>query len=262
MHITSPQNPKIKNLVKLRRRRHRDRQRRMLIDGGRALRLALQNNVPLETLYFVPEQADAGVLALARRQNVPLQPVSPAVFQKIGYGDNPDGLLGVAPQPPLRLQDLPAPPRRPLYLIAEGLEKPGNIGAILRSADAAGASALILCDCRTDVYNPNVIHASRGAFFTVPVAVATAADALLWLRERNVPIFAAAPDADATPFTRAVLRPPVAIAVGAEHRGLTEVWLRHPRLRIPMFGQVDSLNVAQAAPLLLFEAVRQREATP
>jgi len=99
MLITSPQNPKIKNLVKLRRRRGRDRQKRMLIDGGRALQLALQNNVPLETIYFVPEQADADVLARARRQNVPLQAVSPAVFQKIGYGDNPDGLLGVAPQP-------------------------------------------------------------------------------------------------------------------------------------------------------------------
>ncbi|RME44534.1 MAG: RNA methyltransferase, partial [Caldilineae bacterium] len=105
MRITSLQNPKIKNLVKLRRRHHRDRQRRMLIDGGRALRLALQNDVPLEAIYFVPEQADAGLLARARQQGIPLQPVSDAVFQKIGYGDNPDGLLGVAPQPPLRLQD-------------------------------------------------------------------------------------------------------------------------------------------------------------
>ena len=145
----------------------------------------------------------------------------------------------------------------PLYLVAERLEKPGNLGAMLRSADAAGATALVLCDGRTDLWNPNVIRASQGACFAVPVAVASAAETLAWLRQRAVQIVAAAPLAARSCYDLD-LRHPSALVLGAEHDGLTSIWSGEASVRIPMSGQVDSLNVAQTATVLLFEAVRQR----
>ena len=162
--ITSRHNPTVKNLVKLRQRRERDRQKLLLIDGARALRLALHNAFPLTTIYFAEHIAHvhADLLQHARGAGITLQAVTAAVFHKIGYGDNPDGVLGVAPQPDVCLAHLPSA-AVPLYLITEGLEKPGNLGAILRSADAAGVTGLIVCDSQTDIWNPNVIRASQGA---------------------------------------------------------------------------------------------------
>jgi len=256
--ITSLQNPHIKNLVKLRQRRQRSRQKLMLIDGARALRLALRNGFPVRTVFIAEDVVSAhdDLLAETRQAGAAIQPVTAAVFAKIGYGDSPDGVLGLAPQPDFRLDDLPQPANA-LYLIAEGLEKPGNLGAILRSADAASVAGLLVCDSRTDIYNPNVIRASRGAFFSVPVAVAPTAAAIDWLTGRGVQIVAATPAAE-RPYFDVDMRRATAIAVGAEHSGLTDVWFRHPTVRLPMAGQVDSLNVAQSASILLYEAVRQR----
>lgn len=257
--ITSLQNPAIKNLVKLRQRRQRDKQKLMLVDGARALTLALKTGFPLQTIYFSDETAlqHAEILSPAEKSGVLLQGVSEAVFQKIGYGDAPDGLVGLAIQPDFSLDGLPRA-ENPLYLVAEGLEKPGNLGAILRSADAAGVSGLIICNSRTDAYNPNVIRASRGAFFSVPIAQTTTETGLAWLHQHDVQIIAASPAADSL-YSEVDLRGPIAIAVGTEHEGLTDVWFREKTVRIPMFGQVDSLNVAQSASILLFEAIRQRE---
>ena len=141
--------------------------------------------------------------------------------------------------------------------MVESVEKPGNLGAMLRSADAASVTALVLCDGRTDLWNPNVIRASQGACFAVPVAAATAKDALLWLRRGAVQIIAAAPLAPRS-YYAIDLRLPSALVLGAEHDGLTSVWRGETRVCIPMTGQLDSLNVAQTASILLFEAVRQR----
>ncbi len=259
--ISSLQNPKIKNVVKLRQRKHRDRQRLMLIDGARELRLALANNFPLDTLYLWDERAarHTDLLARAEARSVRVQPVTESVFRKIGYGDNPDGVLAVAPQPDFPLNALPCPPDA-LFLVAEGVEKPGNLGAMLRSADAAGVTALILCDTATDICNPNTIRASRGAFFTVPIAAASSTAALRWLRANGVQIVAASPAGKIFHF-EVDLRPATAIAVGAEHSGLTARWFDGTLVKIPMVGQVDSLNVAQSASILLFEAVRQRMAS-
>lgn len=254
--ITSLQNPQIKNLVKLRQRRQRDQQQLMLIDGVRALTLALRNGFSVETLYYRSEIASPVLIELARSKAVRLQPVSEAVFQKIGYGDNPDGHLGLAPQPKRQLADLPHRPN-PLYLIAEGLEKPGNLGAILRSADAAGISGLIICHSQTDIYNPNVIRASQGAFFTVPLAVTPHNVLLPWLREQHLVVYAAAPHAEKN-YSTVDMTGPTALVVGAEADGLTATWFNFTTVGIPMVGQVDSLNVAQTATLLIFEAVRQR----
>jgi TrmH family RNA methyltransferase len=256
--LTSLQNPTVKNLVALRQRRERERQQLILLDGARAIRLALYNTFPLITLYYAVDRAasHAELLQYAHAAGITLQAVTPAVFHKIGYGDHPDGLLGLATPPCVDLTALPTPPC-PLYLVAEGLEKPGNLGAILRSADAAGITGLIVCDGQTDIWNPNVIRASQGAFCTVPLVVASASAVLTWLRQQRAQILVALPKAQKC-YTTADLRRPTALVVGAEHVGLSPVWRRETAIGIPMAGQVDSLNVAQAASILLFEAVRQR----
>ena len=256
--ITSLHNPTVKNLVKLRQRRERDRQQQMLIDGARALRLALQNAFPVSAIYYAEDVAHihTDLLQRARITGVHLQEVSATVFHKIGYGENPDGVLGVASQP---RADLTALPVRglPLYLVTEGLEKPGNLGAILRSADAAGVTGVIVCDSQTDVWNPNVVRASQGAFCTVPIAIASAPEVLDWLRQRHIQILVATPSASQG-YTQIDLRLPSALVVGAEHTGVSPAWHSAIPICIPMAGQVDSLNVAQTASILLFEAVRQR----
>jgi RNA methyltransferase, TrmH family len=256
--ITSLHNPTVKNLVKLRQRRARDRQQLMLIDGARALRLALHNTFPVTTIYFDEDVAHihADLLQRARVTGVVLQEVSAAVFHKISYGDHADGVLGVATQPGAALTALPAR-GLPLYVVTEGLEKPGNLGAILRSADAAGVTGLIVCDSQTDIWNPNVIRASQGAFCTVPIAIASAPEVLDWLRQRHIQILVAMPSASQG-YTEIDLRLPSALIMGAEHTGVSPIWHNERPIRIPMAGQVDSLNVAQAAVILLFEAVRQR----
>ncbi len=257
--IASLQNLKIKNLVKLRRRRQRDRQKLMLIDGARALRMALDNHFDIDAIYFSETQRaeHAELLHQATLKNIALQPVSAAVFSKIGYGDTPDSILGLAEQPTLSLDNLPRS-QNPLYIIAEGLEKPGNLGAILRSADAAGVDGLILCNPQTDIYNPNVIRASRGTFFSVPMAQAAVEETFHWLREEALQIVAAAPESDRR-YTQVDMRPPTAIILGAEHAGLSDAWRKRTLVTIPMRGQADSLNVAQSASILMFEALRQRE---
>ena len=256
--ITSLSNPTVKNLVKLRQRRERTKQGMLLIDGALALRMALCNGIPVPAVYFSQTVTDrqADILRKAENTGGRLRPVTPAVFRKISYGNHPDGLLGIAPCPRVTLADLPRV-SKPLYLVAEGLEKPGNLGAMLRSADAAGATALVLCDGRTDLWNPNVIRTSQGACFAVPVAVATAKETLAWLRSGAVQVVAAAPTAPRS-YYEVDLRLPSALVLGAEHDGLTSVWRYEARVHIPMTGQVDSLNVAQTASILLFEAVRQR----
>ena len=184
--LTSVDNPAVKNLVKLRRHRERARQGVMLIDGARALRTALHNGFAVSAVFcsqaVATEQAE--LLRGAQAAGASLQPVSARVFGKIGYGERPDGILAVAPCPRAALADLPVVDT-PLYLVAERLEKPGNLGAMLRSAVAAGADALVLCDGRTDLWNPNVVRASQGACFAVPVAVAAADETLSWLRRRG-----------------------------------------------------------------------------
>ena len=257
--ISSLQNPTVKNLVKLRRRRERDAQQCFLIDGTRPLYIALGVGWPLDTIYCTPTAARGhdNLLAQARAHGIRLQTVTDVVFQKIGYGDHPDGLLGLARQPDLSLRRLPRP-AVPLYMITQGLEKPGNLGAILRSADAAGVTGVIVCDNQIDLWNPNVVRASQGACFTVPLATASALEILQWLHHQNIQLLAAAPTANQL-YTQVNLCLPTAMVVGAEHAGLSTAWLHSTCVRIPMAGRVDSLNVAQAASILLFEAVRQRQ---
>lgn len=263
--ITSPQNPRVKQVVRLRDRRHREREGRLLVEGSEELSMALAGGARPEALFLCPallNPAQANLLAQATAAAAEVFEVSQPVFEKIAYRENPDGWVAVLPAVRHTLDDLPAAVN-PLLLIAEAIEKPGNLGALLRSADAAGVTGVIVCDPTTDLNNPNVVRSSRGTLFTVPVVETTAAQAFAWLRARAIPIVAATPGA-AQAYTDSDLAGPVAIAVGAEHTGLSAAWLAQASVlvRIPMSGRVNSLNVATAAALLMYEAVRQRTASP
>jgi TrmH family RNA methyltransferase len=261
MAITSLQNSRIKLAVRLRQRRDREREGLMLVEGGDELRLALAAGARPQTLFTAPGARDSGpdgLPALARAAGAELIEVTAPVFEKMSYRDNPDGWLAIVPIVRRALADLTLS-AMPLVLVAEAVEKPGNLGAMLRTADAAGVDAVVVCDPATDIYNPNVVRASRGTLFTVPVVTAPSAEALIWLRSRAVQVVAATPQA-ALPYTRADLRRPSAIVVGTEDAGLTPAWLAQAdvAVQIPMRGRVNSLNVAASAALLLYEAVRQR----
>ncbi|MCP5469197.1 MAG: RNA methyltransferase [Chlamydiales bacterium] len=250
--IESVQNPKIKVARKLWKRRERDKSGLFLIEGYRELSRA---NVPVKMLFICPELflgENEGVL-IAKHKEV--YTVSEKVFRSLSYRDRPDGLLAIAEQKHYGLDILKG--KNPLYIVAEAIEKPGNLGTILRTADGCGADGVIVCDKCTDIYNPNVVRASTGTLFTQPVVEATTDECLEWLQKNGIAIVAATPHAD-TLYTDADLRGPLAIAVGTEQYGLSEKWMRCKQVKIPMRGVADSLNVAMATTLLLYEALRQR----
>ena len=265
LEITSPANPRIKQLVALRRRRSREQAGVTLVEGLAEIELALAAGVRPESLYFCPALASPESLSLAARAEAlgaEVAQVSRPVFEKISYREGPDGWLAVVPSVATTLDGLELGPE-PLVLVCAGLEKPGNLGAILRTADAAGVAAVIAADPVTDWGNPNVVRASKGAVFSVPVASGTSADVLDWIAGLGLRIVAATPDA-AQLVTGTDLTGPTAIAVGAEQTGLTSEWLDRAdqKVRIPMFGKADSLNVSISAAIIAYEAVRQRMQGP
>ncbi len=262
--ISSLQNPRVKQLVRLRDRRPRDEAGVFLVEGYREIRRALEKRVALTELYFSPEwflgENEPALLAQAEAAGATLFELTREAFAKVAYRERPDGLLAVAPQWKRALADLKLS-AAPFLLVVEAIEKPGNLGTILRSADAAGCDAVIVCDPVTDVFNPNVVRASTGVLFAVPLVVAESARVLAWLRENKIRAVATTPAAE-TIHSDADLRGPLAIVMGSEQYGLSEFWLKNADLpvRIPMAGQADSLNVAMATIITLFEAVRQRAA--
>jgi len=258
--ITSLQNPKIKEVVKLRDRRPRDETGLFIIEGYRELKRALDAGRPIQTLYYCPELflgSNEGALRNQCKEAVQIE-CTKEVFAKISYRDRPDGLLAVAPQVHLRLSDLKLK-KNPFLLVAESIEKPGNLGTILRSCDAAGVDAVIVCDPTTDIHNPNVVRSSVGTLFTLPVIEASSEETLAYLKEHGIAVLAATPHAKSE-FTQTDLKVPLAIVVGTEQYGLSENWMKNADIsvRIPMFGIADSLNVASATTILLYEVVRQR----
>ena len=253
--ITSLQNPRVKQIVKLRDdKKERQREGLMLVEGYDEISLALQAGYQPRTLLTAPELARRAIKLV----DAETLTVSPAVFEKMSYRENPDGWLALFPIPRLALDDLKLS-ESPLIVIAESVEKPGNLGAILRTADAAGVDAVLVCDPRVDAYSPNVVRASRGTIFTVPVVETQNSSALSWLQGRGIRVLAATPSAQAE-YTRQDLRVPLAVAVGTEDEGLTDFWMDQAdlKVRIPMLGKVNSLNVSIAAALIVYEAVRQR----
>lgn len=269
--ISSLQNARVKQVVKLRTRRHRDAERLTAVEGVREIRQALDRGmVPIEAFYC-PQIADPAETAdslrrleqLAAGGDTTLLEVTPDVYAKIAYRGDSGGLLLIVAYWPCRLDDLPQP-TAPFFAVVENVEKPGNFGALLRTADAAGVDGVIACtragSAGTDIFNPNVIRASLGAVFTVPVAVATTDETISWLNRRGVQIVAATPIAT-TRYTAVDMRGGTAVVVGSEADGLTSPWLKaaHRQVVIPMQGSVDSLNLSVSIALLLYEVVRQRQ---
>lgn len=264
--ITSLQNERVKSVVKLRGRRHRDETGRTVIDGFAPLSMAVVNAYPLEAVYvcralFLGENEDS-LLERAAAQGAAVFETAEEPFRKMAYRDRPDGLLAVAPARRRTLDEC-QPRDNALYLVLESIARPGNLGSMLRSADAAGVDAAVVCDAVTDVYNPETIRASIGTVFAVPVFEAASAEAISWLGGQGVRVVAASPHAE-TDHLHADMTAPIAIAVGAEQYGLSRQWVDSADLvvRIAMHGQADSLNVAAAATLLLYEAARCRDVSP
>ena len=262
MRITSSANPRLKAAVRLRGRRERDKQRLTLIDGVRETLRALQGGAVIREAFVAPEFCEDAecreVLGHLREAAVPIYELGRDAFEKLAYGDRVDGMVTVAETPLRGLADLVLP-AEPLIGIVEGVEKPGNLGAILRTADGAGLDAVIVADTATDLFNPNIIRASIGTVFALPVSVASSGDVLSWLRERAIAIIAARVDASVD-YTKADYSGAVAIALGSEARGLSDAWgvLARASVRVPMLGVADSLNVSATAAVLFYEALRQR----
>ena len=260
--ITSLQNPRVKTLVKLRERRERDDAGLFLVEGYREIRRALEKGIRLKEIYFSPDwflgENEPALIEQAKQAGAQALELSKDAFAKVAYRERPDGLLAVAPQWKGGLADL-ALNQHPFLLVVESIEKPGNLGTILRSADAAGCDAVIVCDAVTDIFNPNVVRASTGVLFSVPVVVSDSATVHAWLKEKGIRTVATTPN---TPnlYTKTDLRGALAIVMGSEQYGLSDFWLKEANVlvRIPMAGQADSLNVAMATIITLFEAVRQR----
>lgn len=262
VEILSPSNPRIKAAVRLRDRRERDRTGLTLVDGARELRRALDAGVGLEEAFVHPPLIRAGeareVVARLEAAGAPVVEVSDTAFGKLSFGDRTDGVVAVVRVPGTALANVMLPDE-PLVVVLEGVEKPGNVGAVLRSADGAGADALVLADPRTDVFNPNAIRASVGTIFSVPIATGSTPIVRTWLDTHALRLVAARPDATVAPWD-VDLRGRVAIVLGSEAAGLGSRWTgdEFVAVRIPMRGAADSLNVSVAAAVMLYEARRQR----
>lgn len=261
--ITSKQNDRIKFLCKLRDRVKRNRYKMFPIEGTRELSRALDAHVEITTIFFCEKFFGGGsqrhLIATAEGKNISLCEVSADVFEKISNRENCDGVIALASFWQTPLENVKLSPN-PLLLVAEGIEKAGNLGALMRSAESAGVDALILCDPVTDIFNPNVIRASQGAVFALPIAVASNGETLEFLGKNSIGVFATAPSAKA-PYFGEDFTGKTAIAVGSEHGGLSEFWLKNAAIKkisLPQMGACDSLNVNDAAVVVLYEVLRQR----
>ena len=290
--ITSAQNPKIKNLLLLQEKsKARREQGLFVVEGRRELEHCLEGGYEIRTLFYCPEIAEEGVVSQISGHPRPDKREGPAgeasgrgrseaeaicdtipsaakplvieipeqIYRKVAYRESTEGIIAEVANKSLKLEDLKLP-ENPLIVVLESVEKPGNLGAVLRSADAAGADAVLICDPLTDLYNPNLIRASIGAVFTVPTVAVSSEDAIAFLKAKNIQILTAQLQ-DSSPYYDVNMRKGTAIVMGTEATGLTNPWRQaaSAHIRIPMLGRLDSLNVSVSAAILLFEAVRQRQ---
>ncbi|MCK5211279.1 RNA methyltransferase [Candidatus Parcubacteria bacterium] len=257
--INSLQNPLIKETVKLRKPSERRKRSEILVEGYQEIKLAQNSGHSAQQLFYCAEYADKrhSPDSLLSQETIL---VSEEVFDKISYRDNPDGFLAVISRPENYLAGIKLNKDKPaLIIVLESVEKPGNLGAILRTADAAGVDALIVCDAQTDIYNPNVIRSSLGTLFSVPVAIASNSEALSWLKENKINILSATPAANDI-YSNEDMTNALAIVVGTEHDGLSAFWLNNAdkQIKLPMLGKIDSLNASVSTAILTYEALRQR----
>ncbi len=256
--ITSHHNPKIKSLIALEKPRERKKQCLFVIEGKKEISLALEANYKIGNLFFCEELITRNEVERLKIEDKLLIPVSREVFDKIAIRENSGGIVAVAEQKVHRLDEIKLT-GNPLILVLESVEKPGNLGAILRTADAAGIDAVIICDPQTDFYNSNVIRSSLGCVFTNQIAAATSEETIAWLVKNNIKIYCTYLRAS-KPYHEIDFSKPSAIVMGTEAIGLSDTWVEQStsNIIIPMGGKIDSMNVSTAAAVVIFEAKRQR----
>ncbi len=259
LDITSLKNPRLKYLLDLQKPRDRREQGLFVIEGIREVSLAQQSGYTLQTVYLSPEVYSPDPNYPINLQGLDVLHLPGDLFSKVAYRETVGGIIATAKMKSNRLSDLPLA-QNPLYLILEQVEKPGNIGAMLRTADAAGVNGVIVCDLATDFYNPNVVRSSVGCLFTVPIASGTNEEVKGWLTDNDIRSYAAALSDSSKPYHEEDYRRPTAFLLGSEADGLSDFWMKESdeMVIIPMRGKIDSMNVSNAAAVLIFEAVKQR----
>ena len=259
--ITSIQNSFIKSLVLLHEKsKFRKQTGTFLIEGKREIELALKGNYEIETVLFLPEIiSQSQIMTLMQNKVIDLIEINKDVYKKLAYRDTTEGIIAVAKSKSLLLSDLQLS-KNPLILVAESPEKPGNLGAILRTADAANLDAVIIANPKSDLYNPNVVRSSVGCLFTRQIAIGTTSEIIAYLKAEKIDFYCATLQ-DSVAYHTQDFTTPTAIVVGTEDTGLTEEWREKStqNIIIPMQGEIDSMNVSVAAAILIFEAKRQRE---
>jgi len=257
MNITSVNNLQIKNLIKLRKSVERKKQGLIIIEGHHELEIAVMSGLQIKDLYY-SKNFNKSNLTIPDSLNQNKIEVSENVFEKIAFRENPDGFLATAVLPKTDLNQIKLK-KNSLVIVLEAVEKPGNLGAILRTADAVGADAFIISDPKTDIYNQNVIRSSLGTVFSNQIGAGANTEVLEWLHANKIKTIAATPDTDKI-YTNSDFRGPAAIIIGTEHEGLSDFWLTQAdeKIKIPMNGKIDSLNASVSAGVILFEAFRQR----
>lgn len=256
--ITSTQNPKVKSLMALEKPRERRKQQLFVIEGEREIRLAAEAGYKIGNIFFCDEIISEDRIPKVIKEDKLIVPVSKEVFEKIAVRESSGGMIAVAEQRPHLLSQIKLK-KNPLVLILESVEKPGNLGAILRTADAAGVDGVIICDPQTDFYNPNVIRSSVGCVFTNQLAAVSSDEAIAWLKKNGIKIFCTSLQAS-KPYHQIDYTQPCAIVMGTEATGLSEIWTKNSEANIiiPMQGKIDSMNVSNATAVVVFEAMRQR----
>ena len=260
--ITSTANRRVKELVNLREARYRKQKKLFIIEGCRELQLALLSGINIAEIYFCPDlfgrSAEDEIIGLALRRKIPVFEVSKKVYSKIAFGSRQEGLIAVAREKKSSLSNVRLNGNA-LIVVVEAIEKPGNLGAMLRTADAAGVDAFIVADPLTDIYNPNVVRSSLGTLFTTRVLEATSKEVISWLKANKIKIICGCVGAK-TPYASVDFRGPSAVVLGSEEKGLQSIWRDNAdyQAAIPMKGKADSLNVSAAEAIFLFEALRQR----
>jgi RNA methyltransferase, TrmH family len=256
--ITSTQNPKVKSLMALEKPRERRKQQLFIIEGRREIELALGAGYKIGNIFFCDEITNLDAIPRELQEDKLIIPVSKEVFDKIAVRESSGGIIAVAEQKPHLLSQIRLK-KDPLILILESVEKPGNLGAILRTADAGAVDAVIICDPQTDFYNPNVIRSSVGCVFTNQLAAVTSEEATSWLRKNHIKIFCTSLQAS-NPYHQIDFTHSCAIVMGTEATGLSEIWTKNSdsNIIIPMQGKIDSMNVSNATAVVVFEALRQR----
>lgn len=257
--ISSIHNSFVKNILKLQEKsRERKKQGLFVVEGKREIQLAIKGGYTITTILYVSDKVDDTFLN--QHYGFEIIQVSSEVYQKIAYRESTEGLMAIVKSKELSLNHIQFKNKNPLVLVAEGIEKPGNIGAMLRTADAANIDAVILANSKTDLYNPNVIRSSVGGVFTNQIAMGTSEEVVQFLKEKSINIYSATLQ-NSNLYTQENYSEATAMVVGTEATGLTQIWREKAtqNINIPMKGQIDSMNVSVAAAILIFEAKRQRE---